>query len=189
MAASIDALFRLVLRASGWLRPLAIVSACALLAHPASPRAAASQVRFHHFHFRVGDPAAALSFGAQALKGTRVLQRGLGPGLRVGGGYAFFERVDASDTRSVRGGSAERAYVQAREWLLAHGIDVADGDIALRSSLASTFASEALDHVGFTAPETRAVIDGLRARGVTPVRETTASTFVQPGESRGDLMP
>src|SRR3954468_8968912 len=174
MAAPLDPLFRAVLRASAWLRPLAIASACALLAYPASPRAAATQVRFHHFHFRVGDPAAALSFGAQALKGTRVLQRGLGPGARVGRGYAFFERFDASDTRSgmrdpgsgirgARAGSAERAYGQARDWLLAHGIDVGEGDIALRTSLASTFASEALDHVGFTAPETRAVIDALRA--------------------------
>src|SRR5215212_2697983 len=141
MAAGPDPSLRDAVRVSVWVGLLAIVSACALLAYPVSSRAASPQVRFHHFHFRVGDPAAALSFGAQALKGTRVLQRGLGPGVRVGGGYAFFARMDPSDTGSAWGGSAERAYVRARGWLQAHGVDVADGDLALRTTLASAFAS------------------------------------------------
>jgi hypothetical protein len=120
--------------------------------------------------------------------------------VRAGSGYVFFERVEASDTRSgirdagsgIRGArpdSAERAYAQAREWLVAHGIDVADGDSALRTSLATAFASEALDHVGFTATDTRAVIEGLQARGVLAIRKSAESTFVQPEGSADDKMP
>ena len=35
--------------------------------------------------------------GAITLKGTRVLLRGLGVGVRVGGEYALFDRLDVSD--------------------------------------------------------------------------------------------
>ena len=87
------------------------------------------------------------------------------------------------------GGSAERAYGQAREWLQSHGIDVDDASSAVRTRLASAFASELLDHVGFTAPDTRAIVDRLQARGVNPIRQTADSTFLLIRETRERFGP
>jgi hypothetical protein len=67
---------------------------CAAPAGPATPPI--PSVRFHHFHFRVAEPAASMNQAAIALKGTRVLLRGLGVGVRVGGEYSLFDRLDAS---------------------------------------------------------------------------------------------
>jgi hypothetical protein len=189
MAAPVDHRQPFVQRLTVWVRAVALVSACALIPSHAPTRAAAAQLRFHHFHFRVGEPAAALSFGVQALAATRVMQRGLGPGVRLGGGYAFFDRLDASQAGDRSGGSAERAYGQAREWLQSHGIDVDDASSAVRTRLASAFASELLDHVGFTAPDTRAIVDRLQSRGVNPIRQTADSTFLLIRETRERFGP
>src|SRR5215510_1904412 len=96
-----------------------LVAVCGLLcAVPASPVSLpAPSVRFHHFHFRVAEPAASMNQGAIALKGTRVLLRGLGVGVRVGGEYALFDRLDASEVLVGARVSISTAYSAAREWL------------------------------------------------------------------------
>jgi hypothetical protein len=140
-------------------------------------RAAAPSVRFHHFHFRAGEPAAAMNLGARTLKGTRVLLRGLGVGVRVGAGYALFDRLEASEIDSTTRPSAGAAYIVARDWLRANGVAVAEQDDASRDSLSTTFGSERLDHVAFTAADTSAVIAALRTRGAELVRRTDESAF------------
>src|SRR5215510_3398134 len=92
---------------------------CGLLcAVPASPVSLPTpSVRFHHYHFRVAEPAAAMNQGAIALKGTRVLLRGLGVGIRVGGEYALFDRLDVSEAPVGARVSISTAYSAAREWL------------------------------------------------------------------------
>ena len=89
-----------------------------------SPPQATPSVRFHHFHFRVADPAAAMNQAATSLRGTRVLLRGLGVGVRVGAAYALFDRIDVSASGSRDSDSIETAYDAARQWLSAHGIGV-----------------------------------------------------------------
>ena len=109
---------------TGMAPSLAIV--CALVAVAASlpMNGAAPAVRFHHFHFHVGEPAAAMNLGMTALNGSRVLLRGLGVGVRVGVEYALFDRIAASVLGPAHP-SAEAAYTAARGWLRAHGVEVA----------------------------------------------------------------
>ena len=76
---------------------LAIVCTLVAFAAPLQMDAAAPSVRFHHFHFQVGEPVAALNFGMTAVNGSRVLLPGLGVGVRVGAEYALFDRIDASE--------------------------------------------------------------------------------------------
>lgn len=161
---------------------LAIV--CALVAVAASMlNGAAPAVRFHHFHFQVGEPAAALNLGMTALNGSRVLLRGLGVGVRVGAEYALFDRITASVIGPGGRPSAEAAYTAARSWLRAHGVEVAEEAGGARAGLAATFGAEVLDHVAFTAADTAAVIAILRAHGAQPLRVTDDSTFFRVAEA------
>ena len=50
-------------------------------------------LRFHHLHYRVPDPGAALGEAADAFKGTRTILQGLGVGVRVGRQYVLFEQI------------------------------------------------------------------------------------------------
>src|SRR5258705_2148698 len=150
-------------------------------------------VRFHHFHFRVGDPVAAVNHGAAILKGSRVLLRGLGVGVRVGGEYALFDRIDrtdAADAMRAERLSTESAYIAAGAWLRARGVEVAPDAGGAREKLSATFGSEALDHVGFTDADTAAVIATLLAHGAKPLRQTGESALYAAGDAGGvEIVP
>jgi hypothetical protein len=169
--------------ARGIRRTLHLLAAvCALLcAVPASPVSlAAPSVRFHHLHFRVAEPAASMNEGAIALKGTRVLLRGLGVGVRVGGDYALFDRLDVSEVpASDPRPSVESAYAAAREWLIARGVDVDPDRGTTRADFESMFGTEILDHIGFTTADTSGVVAALVARGAKPIRQTDDSRLFQ----------
>ena len=135
----------------------------------------ASSVRFHHFHFRVGDPAQSMNEAATSLKGTRVLLRGLGVGARIGNEYALFDRLDGSDSAAGRHPSVEEAFVAARTWLADHGVEVESNATTARPALAKLFDGEVLDHVAFTTADTSAVIASLLATGAKPWRQTDES--------------
>src|SRR3954470_4122359 len=88
-----------------------------------SPRPASS-VRFHHFHFRVEEPARSMNQAATSLNGTRVLLRGLGVGAHSGQAYVLFARLGVSGSTSELHQTAATAYEAARRWLIAHGVEV-----------------------------------------------------------------
>jgi len=168
--------------ARGIRRKLQLLSAvCGLLcAVPASPVALpVPSVRFHHFHFRVAEPAASMNQGAIALKGTRVLLRGLGVGIRVGGEYALFDRLDVSDASLAARPSAANAYAAARGWLIAHGVEVDPDRSTTRTDFESMFGAEILDHIGFTTADTSGAITALVAHGAKPIRQTDDSRLFQ----------
>jgi hypothetical protein len=163
---------------------------CALVvAGRAASLPAAPSVSFHHFHFRVGDPAAAMNHGASALGGTRELLRGLGVGVRVGTVHALFDRLDASEPGPAT--DPGNAYRSATEWLRSKGIEMSEDakSSAAVTALAELFRSERIDHVGFTASDLPSIVAALRARGTAPVRETAdAATFRAPDGSRIELL-
>jgi hypothetical protein len=157
-----------------------LLFALAVAERPVSQSPAPSAA-FHHFHFRVGDPAAAMNHGATALGGTRVLLRGLGVGVRVGGVHALFDRADASDPPASQTLTPDTAYAAAAAWLRSHGIEIEQSvrSSAARAALGETFRSERLDHVGFTASDLPSALAMLRARGATPARETADAALFQ----------
>jgi hypothetical protein len=124
-----------------------------------------------------------MNLGARTLQGTRVLLRGLGVGVRVGSSYALFDRIDASEVDASMRPSAEAAYIVARDWLRANGVEVAEENAASRAGFSETFGSERLDHVAFTGTDTDAVVEALRARGATLLRRTDVSAFFRMTES------
>lgn len=131
-------------------------------------------VRFHHFHFRVMDPAASMNAAATTLNGTRVLLRGLGVGVRVRGEYALFDRLDASQAAGART-PIETLYGSARQWLADRGVEVEPETGSGRNQLASMFEGETLDHIAFTAADTSVVVAALLSRGAKPLRQSDES--------------
>ena len=121
-------------------------------------------LRFHHLHYRVADPGAALGNAADAFKGTRTILQGLGVGVRVGRQYVLFDRLE-SGTRSSRGRKPAAAYVEAVRWLAAKGVRVEPQSLA-DTAVARVMPDALLDHVAFAADDPRSVIAALDA---TPV--------------------
>jgi hypothetical protein len=138
--------------------------------------APAASVRFHHFHFRVADPAAAMNETAAAFSGTRVLLRGLGVGVRIGREYVLFDRLEPTES-SQQSSHVGEAYESARRWLVDHGIQIEPDDGRSRMGLASQLRNDTLDHVAFTSADTTVVVSALMAHGATPWRQTDESRF------------
>ena len=141
-----------------------------------SPRLAPLTLRFHHLHYRVGDPAAAIDHAAATLQGSRVLLRGLGVGVRIGNEYVLFDRADASEPVEPMSASPDAIYPIVVEWLRAHGVDApASGSSRVRIS--NAFRGEHLDHIAFTSSDMPAVVEILRVHGATASRRTDDSAF------------
>lgn len=134
-------------------------------------------VRFHHFHFRAGDPAAAINLGAASLNASRVLLRGLGVGVRADDAYALFDRLDANPANPPASTGAEGAYATARDWLVGSGVDVTAANAQTRQRLSRAFAAAPIDHVAFTAPDMDAVVAALEAHGARAARRTDAAVW------------
>ncbi len=167
------------------MRPTYAAIVLALAAWIAAPSAFIGQipppsVRFHHFHFRVADPAKAMNETAAAFNGTRVLLRGLGVGVRIGREYALFDRFEPTDSLQPLSGVAS-AYESARQWLLGHGIQIETDDGSSRRGLASMLNREMLDHLAFTSADTSAVVSALIDHGAAPWRQTDESRFFKTG--------
>jgi hypothetical protein len=156
---------------------LAIAGVLIAVAVQSGARVAPPPVRFHHYHFRTGEPAAAMNAGATALKGTRVLLRGLGVGVRVDKQYALFDRMDEAEGSATVRQQPDIAYAAARAWLRANGVEVAEENVQSRESLGAAFATEILDHVAFTTADPGKVVAALVARGARVVRTTTDATL------------
>jgi hypothetical protein len=138
--------------------------------------AGSNELRFHHLHYRVGEPAQAMSHVARQVGGTRVLLQGLGVGVELEEMYALFDRHDGSEPAGTI--AAGDAYRQAVAWLKAHGLQP-PADFP-GSRLAGALPNEYLDHVAFAAADFDAARDRLAAAGATPSRATADSLLFRP---------
>lgn len=118
-------------------------------------------VRFHHAHYRVADPSAAMNEAARRLEGVRVIVQGLGPGVRAGREYVLFDRA-AEDDPAVSSRSARDAYPLAVERLAAWGLK-ADPPAAGKVRVAAVLESLPVHHLAFVAddfaPTVRRIVD------------------------------
>jgi heavy metal-binding protein len=138
------------------------VSLLAALGAPSGQTAAQPvTLRFHHLHYRVPDPGAALGAAADAFRGTRTILQGLGVGVRVGRQYVLFDR-DESTGRSSRGREPAAAYTEAARWLAATGVRVDPASLA-DTAVARPFPGAVLDHIAFAADDARPIVASLSA--------------------------
>jgi catechol 2,3-dioxygenase-like lactoylglutathione lyase family enzyme len=132
----------------------------------------APTLRFHHLHYRVPDPGAALGDAADAFQGTRIILQGLGVGVRVGRQYLLFDRMEA-DSSSSRGPKPADAYVEAVRWLVAKGARVDPPSLA-DTAVARTIPGATLAHVAFAVDDLRTVTAAL---GATPLSANDDRAF------------
>jgi hypothetical protein len=123
-------------------------------------------LRFHHLHYRVADPGAALGDAADAFQGTRTIQQGLGVGVRAGREYVLFDRPGDGPQPARRDAAA--AYAEAVSWLKARGFGVQPAALGA-TAFPSGWRDGTLDHVAFAA---RDLPPAAAAISVNPVSTT-----------------
>lgn len=143
-------------------------------------QSAAQSVRFHHLHYTVGDPAAAMSDAATRLEGVRVILQGLGVGVRSGREFVLFDRAAASEVpRPDR--SAVSAIALAADRLKSWGLDVGSMGPA-DDRIASLFRDLPVDHVAFTTDDFEGLLQSLTAREILPLSRREDAALFQAGE-------
>lgn len=146
---------------------VAAVALAAFAAQPAPPPASPA-VRFHHLHYGVDDPGAAMGDAAARFGGVRTIVQGVGVGVQVGKEYVLFERRTAA-SRGNRDAAA--VYRTARDWLRAQGLTVAPGSFSETVVGASAGGgrfeappSARLEHVAFAVDDLADVVSRVRAK-------------------------
>jgi hypothetical protein len=136
----------------------------------------ATELRFHHLHYRVGDPAQAMGHVVKVVGGTRVLRQGLGVGVETDEHHVLFDRLDGSEPEGPT--APADAYRRAVAWLTTHGFNPPATFPAAR--LAAALPNEFLDHVAFAAADFDAARDRLAQAGATPVRSGDDALLFRP---------
>lgn len=137
-------------------------------------------VRFHHVHYRVGDPSAAMSHVAAKVDGPRVLLPGLGVGVRAGDEFLLFDRLDPSDQAQIAQPNLADAYRVAVAWFAGHGVVVSPNELA-GSRVSSGLVNERYDHLAFITGNLSAFRDQIARAGATPVRSTEDAVVFNAG--------
>jgi hypothetical protein len=128
-------------------------------------------VRFHHIHYRVGDPSAAMNVVAQKLEGVRVIVPGLGVGVRAGTEYLLFDRLNESDPPDLLQPLVTRAYASAAAWLTARGVAVKPDDL-MRLRVAGALPQARYHHIAFVADDLPSVRQTLTSAGAAALQTT-----------------
>ena len=137
-------------------------------------------VRFHHIHYRVGDPAAAMSGAAAKLESVRVIVPGLGVGIRTGAEYLLFDRLEESDPPELLQMTVSDAYDAAVAWLRRHGISALPATTRdLRVSSALPVARH--HHIAFAADDLPSVVRPLELAGARILRSTADAVLFDVG--------
>jgi len=131
-------------------------------------------LRFHHLHYRVADPGEALGQAAEQLKGTRVILKGLGVGVRVGREYVLLDRETNDDGPVAgsgrRGRTASQAYAEAAQWLTQRRLVIHPVALA-QTGVAAARLSATLDHLAFAADDPKAAVSALREKPLSATED------------------
>jgi hypothetical protein len=120
--------------------------------------------RFHHVHYLVGDPSAAMSEAVRITEGVRVIVQGIGVGVRAGREFILFDRTFEASPGTSRAASASDAYRAALAQLQSAGFAV-DPPAPDGSRAINALHAPGLDHLGFAVDDVRAAAAQLRASG------------------------
>lgn len=150
-------------------KPLIWLAAAALAAavvqvppQTASLAAQPTTLRFHHAHYRVGDPAAAMNETAKLLNGVRVVAQGLGVGVRAGSEFVLFDRLE--DGAPSVGPAAPAAYTHVVERLRSWGFSP-DPDRGGLVRVLEAVPDLPVDHLAFASHDFAAAVQRIEASG------------------------
>jgi Heavy metal binding domain len=147
---------------------LALAAAAAVGLGLAAAPAPGPVLRFHHLHYRVDDPGAALGDAADRFAAARTILQGVGVGVRSGREYILFERDRPGASAARRSQSIDAVYQESVRWLTARGMTVVPLSLA-GTAFRDGYPDGTFDHLGFAADDLAAVASAL------PVRPLAAS--------------
>ena len=140
------------------------------------------ELRFHHVHIAIPDPAAAMTDAAARLDGQRLILQGHGPAVRAGGVYLVFDRVEylllddrANLISRSRDVAASAVLDAALAWMRSNGLAVAPDDADAERLIRGT-SHGTIVMVAFSSADPRAVVESLRAKGIDPMYTTGDAT-------------
>ena len=136
--------------------------------------------RFHHVHYAVADPAAAMASAVTATDGVRVIVPGLGVGVRTGREFMLFDRA-ADEPAASAPGSRSAMFSAAASRLRAAGFDV-DPPAASGSRALHTLAALAADHLAFSVDDLTAGAGRLEADGARVLSRSDDAVLFDAGE-------
>lgn len=161
--------------------------ACVQNGQAIAPRAVVT-LRFHHLHYAVGDPSAAMSRLAKATGGTQLVVPGLGPGVRIGDEYVLFDRLVEAQSSGTDLAEVEASYGVAVLWMWRRGIQATESATG-GPRLAARVGRERLDHIGFVADDFAAAVRALDEAGASPLRRSAdAALFKVPDGPRIEIV-
>ena len=137
-------------------------------------------VRFHHVHYRVGDPSAAMSHVAAKVDGPRVMLPGLGVGVRAGEEFLLFDRLDAADPPQITQPTPADGYRAAVSWLARHGVVGSPGDLTA-SSVMPGLVNERYDHLAFVTGDLGQLKEQIARSGAKALRSSEDSVLFDAG--------
>lgn len=137
-------------------------------------------VRFHHVHYRVGDPSAAMTHVAAKINGPRVVLPGLGVGVRAGDEFLLFDRLDAADPPQITQPGPPDGYRAAVAWLARHGVIASPSDLAA-SSVMPGLVNERYDHLAFETGDLGQLREQIVRSGAKALRSSEDSVLFDAG--------
>ncbi len=159
-----------------WLAAAVLVAARQSQAPAEAPR----RVRFHHVHYRVGDPSAAMSAAASRLEGVRVIVPGLGVGVRAGTEYLLFDRIDESAPAEETPPVLPEAYASAVRWLAARAIQVEPAD-ASQLRISTLALGDRYHHLAFVTEDLPRLASILTTGGARMLKSSEDAMLVDAG--------
>jgi hypothetical protein len=130
------------------------------------------QLRFHHVHLRVEDPAAAMTDAVSRAGGTRVILQGLGVGVRLDDQYVLFDRIEGGvEGGPPSAGAAAARYAAALRWLGDRNLPAAPAELGA-TEVATVADLGTIAHVAFATTDLDAVVAALGRSKAPPVKQT-----------------
>ncbi len=157
---------------------LALTLSAAARSGPGAQVPGSLAVRFHHVHYRVDDPSAAMREAAETLGGRREVVPGLGVGLRIGDRFLIYDREP--DTRDMHLPthipSVTNGFTAALAWLKSKGLAI--GGEPLTTEMVQNAAASRYAHIAFAA----VAFDDVVARLGNPAARTGDTALFDAGE-------
>lgn len=142
--------------------------------------------RFHHVHYVVADPAAAMADAVRATEGIRTIVQGVGVGVRSGREFVLFDRAGGDERRPAARSAAE-TYPEALTLLRRAGF-VIEPSAASASRALNALAHLPIDHLAFAVDDLSTAKDRLEAAGARAVAAREDTVLFADGATRLEIL-
>lgn len=136
-------------------------------------------LQFHHVHYHVGDPSAAMGEAVRRVEGVRVIVPGMGVGVRAGREFLLFDRLEV-DAAPSSGGSAVASFPVAVAKLKSLGFAVVPDEVS-HVKVITAMADLPVHHVAFAAEDLPRAVQRMLDRGTAALAQREDAVLFDAG--------